>query len=258
MKTRLTLSLLTTLLASSLPFHAAQAVGSQIKNVVIVHGAFADGSSWREVSDILTKRGLKVSIVQEPLTSLQDDIDATNRVLDEQTGPTLLVAHSYGGMVITEAGNHPSVAGLVYVAAFEPDKGESLFSLGSSKPAAATGIEQTKDGKYLYLDPQQFHSDFAADLPKADADFLANSQVFASKEVATAVVTNPAWKSKKSWAVVATQDHAINPELERDMAKRAGSAVTEISSSHAVFASHPQDVAGVIIRASEEAGNGAR
>ncbi|MGV6876268.1 alpha/beta hydrolase [Pseudochelatococcus sp. B33] len=236
------------------PLQITQAADSlPIGNVVIVHGAFVDGSSWREVSDILTKQGLKVTIVQQPMTSLKDDIDATNRVLDLQTGPTLLVGHSYGGVVISEAGNHSAVAGLVYVAAFQPDKGESLFSLASGKPAKAEGIRETKDGKYLYLDQDHFASDFAADLPKADADFLARSQVFASKEAASATISNPAWRDKKSWAVVATQDHALNPDLERDMAKRAKSTVIEIDSSHAVFASHPQEIADLILKASKDA-----
>jgi len=233
---------------------ALTAQAADIKNIVIVHGALADGSGWRKTADILEKDGFNVTVVQEPITSLADDVAAANRVLDLQNGPSLLVGHSYGGMVITEAGNRPDVAGLVYIAAFQPDKGESLISLASSKPAGSMNIRETKDGQYLYLDPATFAADFAADLPKDEASFLAKSQVFASKAAFTAKVGDPAWKAKKSWAVVATNDRSINPELERDMAKRAGSDVTEIKASHAVFASQPEKVAAVIEKAAKDAG----
>ncbi|MGY5803037.1 alpha/beta fold hydrolase [Rhizobium sp. LEGMi12c] len=251
MKTRF-LSIAALGLAASTFAFAAQA--AEVKNIVIVHGALADGSGWRKAADILEKDGFNVTVVQEPITSLADDVAATNRVLDLQTGPSLLVGHSYGGMVITEAGNRPDVAGLVYVAAFQPDKGESLISLASSKPAGSMNIRETKDGQYLYLDPATFAADFAADLPKDEAAFLARSQVFASKAAFTAKVGDPSWKAKKSWAVVATNDRSINPDLERDMAKRAGSDVTEIKGSHAVFASQPEKVAAVIEKAAKEAG----
>jgi len=236
--------------ATSVIAYAAQA--AEVKNIVIVHGALADGSGWRKVTDILGKRGYNVTIVQQPITSLADDIAATNRVLELQDGPTLLVGHSYGGMVITEAGNSASVAGLVYVAAFQPDKGESLIGLASSKPAGGMNIRETKDGKYLYIDPAAFPNDFAADLPKDEAAFLARSQVFAAKEAFTAKVGDPAWKTRKSWSIVATEDRSINPDLERDMAKRAGSEITEIKASHAVFASQAQQVADVIEKAASE------
>jgi len=239
-------------LAASTFVFAVQA--AEIKNIVIVHGALADGSGWRKTADILEKDGFNVTVVQEPITSLADDVAATSRVLDLQNGPSLLVGHSYGGMVITEAGNRPDVAGLVYVAAFQPDKGESLISLASSKPAGSMNIRETKDGQYLYLDPATFAADFAADLPKDEASFLAKSQVFASKAAFTTKVGDPAWKAKKSWAIVATNDRSINPELERDMAKRAGSDVTEIKASHAVFASQPEKVAAVIEKAAKDAG----
>ncbi|MBB3424389.1 MULTISPECIES: alpha/beta fold hydrolase [Rhizobium] len=239
-------------LAASTFAFAVQA--AEIKNIVIVHGALADGSGWRKTADILEKDGFNVTVVQEPITSLADDVAATNRVLDLQNGPSLLVGHSYGGMVITEAGNRPDVAGLVYVAAFQPDKGESLISLASSKPAGSMNIRETKDGQYLYLDPATFAADFAADLPKDEASFLAKSQVFASKAAFTTKVGDPAWKTKKSWAIVATNDRSINPELERDMAKRAGSDVTEIKASHVVFASQPEKVAAVIEKAAKDAG----
>lgn len=239
------------LAASAIAFAAEAA---PVKNVVIVHGALADGSGWREVTEILQARGFEVTIVQEPLTSLNEDVAATKRVLDLQKGPVLLVGHSYGGMVITQAGNDPAVAGLVYVAAFQPDKGESLLSLASSKPAGSMDIKETKDGKYLFLDPGAFAAAFAADLPKAEADFLARSQVFASKQAFSAKITEPAWRTKPSWSIVATEDRSINPELERDMAKRAGSEVTEIKASHAVFASQPEKVADIIEKAAGKAG----
>ncbi|WP_416068403.1 alpha/beta fold hydrolase [Rhizobium sp. ZK1] len=246
------LSTITLAFATSVIAFASQA--AEVKNIVIVHGALADGSGWRQATEILEGRGFNVTIVQEPITSLADDVAATNRVLDLQDGSTLLVGHSYGGMVITEAGNNSNVAGLVYVAAFQPDKGESLIGLASSKPAGGMNIRETKDSKYLYLDPAAFANDFAADLPKDEAAFLARSQVFASKEAFSAKVGAPAWKTKKSWTIVATEDRSINPDLERDMAKRAGSDVTEIKASHAVFASQPEKVADVIEKAAEAAG----
>ncbi|WP_208179285.1 alpha/beta hydrolase [Sinorhizobium medicae] len=233
---------------------AFTAHAADVKNIVIVRGALADGSGWRKATEILESRGFHVTIVQQPITSLADDVAATERILDLQDGPSLLVGHSYGGMVITEAGNRPDVAGLVYVAAFQPNKGESLFDLASSKPPAGKNIQETSDGKYLYLDPHAFAEDFAADLPKPEASFMARSQVFASKEAFAAKVDDPAWKTKMSWTVVATEDRSIHPDLERTMAKRAGSTVTEIKSSHAVFASHPQEVADIIAEAAGKAG----
>ncbi|WP_445682275.1 alpha/beta fold hydrolase [Radicibacter daui] len=226
-----------------------------IHNIVIVHGALADGSGWRRTTELLEKQGFNVTVVQEPITSLEDDVAATNRVIDLQAGPVLLVGHSYGGMVITDAGNNPKVAGLVYIAAFEPAKGESLIDLASSKPPAGNSVKETKDGKYLYLDPAAFAADFAADAPKDVTAFMAKSQVFAAKEAFVTKAGNPAWAAKKSWAVVATHDRSINPDLEREMASRAGSKVTEISSSHAVFLAHAGQVAGVIEAAAREAGN---
>lgn len=234
--------------ATALIAFAAQA--AEVKNIVIVHGALADGSAWRKATDILESRGFNVTIVQEPITSLADDVAATNRVLDLQQGPSLLVGHSYSEMVISEAGNRPDVAGLVYVAAFQPEKGESLLDLAGSKTPAGKGIKQTKDNAFLYLDPAAFAQDFAADLPRAA--FMAKSQVFAAKVAFAAKADEPAWKTKKSWSIVATQDRSINPDLERDMAKRAGSAVTEIAASHAVFASQPEKVANVIEQAARQ------
>lgn len=244
-----TLSTLALALAASVIAFAAHA--ADVKNIVIVHGALADGSGWRRVTDILVGRGFNVTIVQQPITSLADDIAATGRVLALQDGPTLLVGHSYGGIVITEAGHDEKVAGLVYVAAFQPDKGESLLGLASSKPASAMNIRETRDGRFLYIDPATFPNDFAADLPKDEAAFLARSQVFAAKEAFAAKVGDPAWRTRRSWAIVATADRSIHPDLERDMARRAGSDITEIDASHAVFASQPEKVAEVLERAAK-------
>jgi pimeloyl-ACP methyl ester carboxylesterase len=226
-----------------------------VKNIVIVHGAFADGSGWRTVSDILTKDGYKVAIVQEPLTSLAEDVAATKRVLDLQNGPSVLVGHSYGGMVISDAGNADNVAALVYVAAFQPEKGESLATLAQSKPVEnmrKDSIKATPDG-FLYLDPQAVHEAFAADLPRTEADFIARSQVFASQKTFGTEAGEPAWKKKPSFALVATEDRSINPNLERSMAKRAGSQTYEVKASHAVFLSKPKDVAKVIEEAAKAA-----
>jgi pimeloyl-ACP methyl ester carboxylesterase len=231
----------------------APARAEPVKNVVIVHGAFADGSGWRRVAEILAKDGYAVSVVQEPLTSLADDVAATRRVLDLQPGPTLLVGHSYGGVVITEAGNAPNVAGLVYIAAFIPDQGESAVGLLSQAPAANNDMRATKDD-FLYLDPAAFVADFAADLPPAEASFMARSQAMPAKAAAGAPVTAAAWHQKKSWALIATRDRNINPDLERKMAKRAGSETIEVAASHAVYASKPEDVARLIERAAKASG----
>ncbi|WP_262299581.1 alpha/beta fold hydrolase [Microvirga sesbaniae] len=233
---------------------AAPASAAPIKNVVIVHGALADGSGWRKVHDLLKQRGYRVTIVQPPMTSLRDDVDATRRILDLQDGPSLLVGHSYGGMVVTQAGNADSVAGLVYVAAFQPDAGESLIDLAGKTPPATTGIAATSDG-FLYLDPRVFAADFAADLPAADAEFMANSQVFPAKAAFEAKIEQPAWKTKKSWALVASDDRAIHPGLMRTMAQRAGSATVEVKASHAVFMSRPDAVADLIGSAAEALSN---
>jgi len=230
---------------------AGPASAADVRNVVIVNGAFADGSGWRQVSDLLTARGYHVSVVQEPLTSLADDVAATRRVLALQDGPTILVGHSYGGMVISDAGADEKVAGLVYVAAFQPDRGESLADLAARRPvggAAPDAIKATADG-WLYLNPERFHQAFAADLPEVDADFLARSQVFADQAAFSTKAGDPAWRLKPSWAVVAADDRSINPALEREMAARAGSHVREIVASHAVYASQPQAVAEVIVGA---------
>ncbi|WP_210529512.1 alpha/beta fold hydrolase [Rubellimicrobium arenae] len=224
---------------------AVAARAEPIRNVVIAHGALADGSGWRKVHDLLTAKGFAVTVVQPPMTSLEDDVKATRRILDMQDGPSILVGHSYGGMIVTEAGRADNVAGIVYVAAFQPDAGETLLDLAGRMPAATTGITATPDG-FLYLDPTVFAADFAGDLPREEAEFMARSQVFPAAAAFGTPVGEPAWRSKPSWALIATEDRAINPDLMRTMAERAGSTVVEVAASHAVFASQPEAVAHLI------------
>lgn len=227
----------------------AQSEAHRVRNIVLVHGAWADGSGWKGVYDILTKDGYKVSIVQEPETSFKDDVGATKRILSLQDGPSILVAHSYGGSVITEAGTEPSVAGLVYVAAHMPDAGEDEADDGKRFPSdlsKSTAIMKTADG-FTYLDPAHFHEYFAADLPVRQAAFMANLQVLNFADNFKAVITLPAWRTKPSWMIVATKDRVINPDLERWYAARAKSHTTEIAgASHSVYASRPKEVATVI------------
>jgi pimeloyl-ACP methyl ester carboxylesterase len=229
---------------------AGAAQAAPIKNIVLVHGAFVDGSGWNAVADILRKDGYSVSIVQPPETSLEDDVAATNRVLDGLEGPAVLVGHSYGGMIITEAGNNAHVQNLVYVAAFQPDVGESVGKLGASLPPAATSIVASKDG-FLTLDRAKFAADFAADLPPAQSALMAVSQVALSVKAAGGEAVNPAWKTKPSWAIVATEDRAINPDLERKMYARSHATTIEVKSSHAVYISQPKAVAAVIEQAAK-------
>src|SRR5262249_49914926 len=219
------LALITTLMGATLLLQTTLKVAAAppptgIKNVVLVHGAFADGSGWESVARILEKDGYTVSVVQHPETSFAEDVKFTKAEIDRQPGPVVLVGHSYGGAVITEAGNNPNVAALVYIAAFAPDTGESAASLEQSVPPAGKGIKETNDG-YLDFDPPSFAADFCADIPAAKAEFMAKSQVLFSKDSFTSPVTTPAWKSKPCWYQVSTQDHSINPENERKMAKRA-------------------------------------
>jgi pimeloyl-ACP methyl ester carboxylesterase len=227
----------------------AQTSGTPIKNIVLVHGAWADGSGWRGVYDILVKDGYNVSIVQEPETSFKDDVAATKRVLALQDGPCILVAHSYGGSVITEAGNDPSVVGLVYIAAHMPDAGEKESEDGNRFPsdlAKSGAIKKTPDG-FTYIDPTRFHELFAADLPADRAAFMARSQVLNYADNFSATITTAAWRSKPSWMAVATKDRTINPDLERWYAKRANSHTVEIEgASHCVYASRPKEVAALI------------
>jgi pimeloyl-ACP methyl ester carboxylesterase len=230
----------------------------QVKNIVLVHGAWADGSGWRGVYDNLIKDGFTVSIVQEPETSFQDDVTAVKRILALQHGPSILVAHSYGGSVVTEAGTDPSVAGLVYVAAHMPDAGESESEDGKLFPSdlsKSTAMKTTPDG-FTYLDPAQLPYYFAADLPPQQAAFMARSQVFNAAVNFQAVITTAAWRDKPSWMVVAGADRTINPDLERFYAKRANSHTTEVpGASHCVFISHPKEVADVIESAARTVSN---
>jgi pimeloyl-ACP methyl ester carboxylesterase len=235
---------------------SAQNTEQRIRNIVLVHGAWADGSGWKAVYDILVKDGYHVSIVQEPETSFQEDVAATKRVLALQDGPCILVAHSYGGSVATEAGTDPSVAGLVYIASHMPDAGESEADDGKRFPSdlsKSTAIKKTADG-FDYLDPAQFHEYFAADLPAEQAAFMAHSQVLINDANFHGVITTPAWKSKPSWMLVPTKDRTINPELERWYATRAKSHKIEVpGASHAVYVSHPKDVAALIEQAATHA-----
>ncbi|CAM4000846.1 alpha/beta hydrolase [Rahnella bruchi] len=243
-------SLTTLALSLVLSVYAQSSMAAPVKNIVLVHGAFVDGSGWDPVARILNKAGYNVSIVQEPQTSLADDVAATRRVLALQSGKSLLVGHSYAGMIISDAGNDPSVAGLVYIAAFQPEQGDSLLSLAKKYPPAAQSITETPD-HFLYIKPENFHADFAADLPVKETNLLAHSQLMPAVAAFTAPAGVPAWKTKPSWAVVATQDRAINPELERFMAKRAHSTVTELKGNHAIYASQPEKIAAVIEKAAQ-------
>ena len=233
-------------LSSTPNLHAQK---SEVKNVVLVHGAWADGSGWRGVYDNLVRDGFKVTMVQEPETSFQDDVTAVRRILALQDGPSILVAHSYGGAVITEAGTDPSVAGLVYVAAHMPDAGEKESDDGKRFPsdlAKSGAIKKTADG-FTYIDPAQFHELFAADLPDDRAAFMAHSQVLNFADDFSATITTAAWRTKQSWMVVAGSDRTINPDLERWYAKRAHSHTVEVpGASHSVYVSHPREVADVI------------
>jgi pimeloyl-ACP methyl ester carboxylesterase len=228
---------------------SAQNEQHRIRNVVLVHGAWADGSGWKGVYDILLKDGYNVSIVQEPETSFKEDVAATKRILALQDGPCILVAHSYGGAVITEAGTDPAVAGLVYIAAHMPDAGENEADDGKRFPSDLSrsgAIKKTADG-FTYLDPAQFHELFAADLPAEQAAFMARSQVPNFADNFKAVITTAAWRTKPSWMLVATKDRTINPELERWYATRAKSHTKEAEgASHAVYVSHPKEVAALI------------
>lgn len=243
-------SLTTLALSLVLSVYAQSSMAAPVKNIILVHGAFVDGSGWDPVARILNKAGYKVSIVQEPQTSLADDVAATRRVLALQSGKSLLVGHSYAGMIISDAGNDPSVAGLVYIAAFQPEQGDSLLSLAKKYPPAAQSITETPD-HFLYIKPENFHADFAADLPVKETNLLAQSQLMPAVAAFSAPAGVPAWKTKPSWAVVATQDRAINPELERFMAKRAHSTVTELKGNHAIYASQPEKIATLIEKAAQ-------
>jgi pimeloyl-ACP methyl ester carboxylesterase len=224
-----------------------------VKNVVLVHGGFVDGSGWEGVYRTLKKSGYSVSIVQNPTVSLADDVAVTTRTLSAQDGPAILVGHSYGGAVITEAGNDPKVAGLVYVAAFAPDKGESVSALIKDPPPGAPvpPILPPQDG-FLSLDRAKFAASFAADVAPEAAAFMADSQVPWGVEALDGAISEPAWKTKPSWYLVATEDRMIPPDAQRAMSKRAGSTVVEVKGSHAVYVSQPQAVASLIENAAKE------
>lgn len=220
------------------------------KNVVLVHGGFVDGSGWQGVYDALSQDGYRVSIVQNPTDSLEGDVATTQRVLDAQEGPVVLVGHSYGGAVITEAGTHKSVAALVYIAAFAPDKGESVNTLIADPPpgAAVPPILPPKDG-LLLLDRDKFAASFAGDLPAQQAAFMADSQLPWGVDALSGAVTEPAWRVKPSWYLVASDDRMIPPPAQRAMSERAGSTVVEVAGSHSVYVSQPAAVAALITRA---------
>lgn len=225
----------------------------KVKNVVLVHGAFADGSGWEGVYKILTKKGYTVSVVANPNTGLADDVAATKRVLDRLEGPVILVGHSYGGAIITEAGTDKKVVGLVYIAAFMPDNGETLLQLSQAGPPPPnSGILPPQQG-FLWYDKAKFHSGFCADLSKEQADFMFDSQVPLAASAFVAPITVAAWKTKPSWYVVATEDQTVPADGQRFMAKRAKAKVTEVKGSHVVFISQPKAVAAVIEAAAQGA-----
>src|SRR5271165_2770629 len=224
----------------------------KISNIVLVHGGFVDGAGWRGVYDILKTDGFNVSIVQNPTISLAGDVSATKLVIDSQPGPVILVGHSYGGAVITEAGTDPKVAGLVYITAFAPDKGESVGALIKDPPPGAPvpPILPPVDG-YLFLDATKFRASFAADVSEAKAAFMADSQVPWGVAALSGSITEPAWKAKPSWYLVATEDKMIPPPAQRQMATRAGSIVAEAAGSHAIYVSKPEAVAALIAKAAK-------
>jgi pimeloyl-ACP methyl ester carboxylesterase len=231
----------------------APAEAQPVKNIVLVHGAWVDASGWNAVYEILVKEGFEVTMVQEPETSFPNDVAAAKQILDLQDGSTLLVGHSYGGSIITEAGVHPKVVGLVYVAAHAPDVGEDEGELGKKTPSALAktpgAIQKTPDD-FTYLKPSEFPNLFAPDLPREQAEFESRSQVLAAVQVFSTPLTAAAWKTKPSWGIIAGDDQIINPNLERWYYERAKSHITEIKgASHSVYESHPREVAAVIAEA---------
>jgi pimeloyl-ACP methyl ester carboxylesterase len=231
----------------------ASAQVQPVKNVVLVHGAFVDGSGWRAVYDILIKKGYHVSIAQIPLTSLKDDVDATNRLIDKQDGPVILVGHSWAGTVISEAGANPKVAGLVFVAAYAIDKGETPIQwIGSVLPAPESGVLNPDDKGLVYYDKAKFHAGFCADMSQSESDFMFASQKPIAAKCYGDIVAAAGWKTKPTYGIVALNDKTLNPDVERKLYKRANAKITEIKSSHVVFLSHPSEVAKVIVDASEQ------
>jgi pimeloyl-ACP methyl ester carboxylesterase len=220
-------------------------VKQHIKNVVLVHGAFADGSGWEAVANILSRDGYKVSVPQPPETSYAEDQKCTKAAIDAMGGPVVLVGHSYGGSIITEAGNHPSVVALVYIAAFALDEGESCASIEQALPPASKAFTSDANGNW-WIRQEDFVADFAGDLPPEKAAFMALSQVPISTDAFTHKVTKPAWKTKPTWYMVATADRSINPDQERMMAKRARAKTVEVNASHVAYMSHPMETAKLI------------
>lgn len=238
--------------AQSSESSASEAAPAQSPHIVLVHGAFADGSGWRGVYDDLTARGYRVTIVQNPLTSLADDIAATRRVLDRQEGPVVLVGHSWGGTVITEAGVHPKVSALVYVSALSPDAGETTAQQYDGYTTPPEFVIDTHEDGFGFIKAENFRAGFAADATQRDAAFLRDSQVPINMSAFGTVLENAAWRSKPSWAVIATEDRAFDQRMLHDMAERIGAKVTEVAASHAVFMTQPKVVADVIDEAARQ------
>lgn len=238
---RLFFAMLAALLVAASP--AAQSAPPV--SIVLVHGVLVDGSSWRGVYDVLTRHGFRVTVVQQPLTGFDDDVAATRRVIDQQQGPVVLVGHSYGGAVITVAGTDPKVKALVYVAGLQPDVGETAGEVAPPKPPADKHLVASKDG-FIFVDPAHFAQDVAADLPRAQTDFMAHAQMPVAAAAFSVRLQAAAWHDKPSYAVIGTQDRALDIERAKWMARRAGSKVTFVKASHAVLISRPHAVAGVI------------
>jgi pimeloyl-ACP methyl ester carboxylesterase len=224
---------------------AQSASKTGVKNVVLVHGAFADGSGWEAVAKILEKDGYMVSVAQPPETSYAEDQKYTKAAIDAMGGPVVLVGHSYGGSIISEAGNDPNVAALVYIAAFALEEGESCASIEQALPQASKAFKPDSNGNW-WIEQDHFSADFAADVPPAVSHYMAMSQVPISTDAFTHKVTKPAWKTKPTWYMVATEDRSINPDQERMMAKRAHAKTVEVKSSHVAYMSHPQETAKLI------------
>jgi pimeloyl-ACP methyl ester carboxylesterase len=231
---------------------AAAGSPTGIKNVVLVHGAFADGSGWEAVAKILEKDGYTVSLAQPPETSYAEDVKSTKAAIDAMEGPVVIVGHSYGGSIITEAGNDPKVSALVYIAAFALADGESCASIEQALPQASKAFKPDSNGNW-WIEKSQFAADFAADVPPAVSHFMAESQVPISTDSFTHKVTSPAWKTKPTWYMVATADRSINPDQERMMAKRANARTIEVNASHVVYMSHPKETARLIEKAATSA-----
>jgi len=250
----LTVALIATtlLLGRSHTVAAAQSAPAGIKNVVLVHGAFADGSGWEAVAKILEKDGYTVSVAQPPETSYGDDVKYAKMAVDAMDGPVVLVGHSYGGAIITEAGNDPKVSALVYIAAFALDDGESCASIEQALPQASKAFKPDSNGNW-WIEPEHFAADFAADVPPVVSHFMAMSQVPISTDSFTHKVTSPAWKTKPTWYMVATEDRSINPDQERMMAKRAKAKTVEVHASHVAYMSHPKEAAKLIEEAATSA-----